>query len=485
MQKRVHTLKRLLSLLILLLFSFNTIFSQSLFDDSLSLFDDSLNPYSDDLSLFDDDLSLFDQDKDLVSDEKSLFDKSKNIMDDGGYGIYETSKEKAYVSNKESNYESSVITVVEDPYIGEYGRFLAVTADTPEARKKFINYFTDWQNLGLNGDFFEYAGSRAQQEKAVEYCYDAALKKFGAGTAIIATTWVVAFVLPGGTIYQAAVIIIAKATTVGALSGSAMGAVTSAGVAVIQGKTGEELLYETVKGAADGYLVGAITGLLEGSGKVYKFAKEAKSLKDFSGTKTIFNNKVYDANGKLVGKYNGEVTQINGRSIINQGLVNQKSEYGIPYKYYLADDGNGNFFKVVNPDFTDVKIVDKVYKVPRNLWNDTEAAKAWCREAYKKDLADPNVTKILGISKKEAAMRLQYEKGYDLYDSVFIKANKLTEKQINEFLKRYSSGAWHHLPSSGELIYVPKNHNVLAPHTGGDSFWGSKLTSASAEAIEW
>lgn len=465
-----------------LLFS---VFSQSLFDDSKNLYDDNLNISLDENSLFLEDKSLFNENKNLVQNDKLFFNIEKNIIPDDGIGVYEKSVEKGIENSAENGYEENTISVVEDKYIGNYGKFLDVTSDNLEARKQFVSYFTDWQRLGMSDDFFEYAGNRAEQEKQIEYCYDAALLKFGIGTCIVATTWIVAFTVPGGTIYQAAVLIIAKSTTVAAVSGGAIGGITSAGIGLLQGKTDDELVYYAVNGAADGYLIGAITGLVQGSGEVYKLSKEATKLKDFSGVRTIFDNKVYDANGKYLGKYIGNVKEINGRAIINQSLVNQNSNYGIPYRYCLADDGNGKFFKIVNPDFTNVKIVEKVYKPPRNLWNNSEAAKAWCRNEYKKDLASPDVKKILGISKKEASMRLQFENRFNLRDPVFMKKNKLSEKQINEFLSRYDTGAWHHMPESGELIYVPKNHNVLAPHTGGDSFWGEKLRSISKENIEW
>lgn len=465
-----------------LLFS---VFSQSLFDDSKNLYDDNFNISADENSLFSEDKSFFNEDKNLVQNDKSFFNTEKNIIPDDGIGIYEKFVEKGIENSVENGYEENTISVVEDKYIGNYGKFLDVTSDNLEARKRFVSYFTDWQRLGMPDDFFEYAGDRAEQEKQIEYCYNRALLKFGVGTGIVATTWIVAFAVPGGTVYQAAVLIIAKSTTVGALSGGTIGGITSAGIGLLQGKRGDELVYYTVNGAADGYLVGAITGLVQGTGKVYKLSKEATKLKNFSGTKTIFDNRVYDVNGKYLGKYIGDVKEINGRAIINQSLVNQNSNYGIPYRYYLADDGNGNFFKIVNPDFTNVKIVEKVYKPPRSLWNNSEAAKAWCRNEYKKDLASPDVKKILGISKKEASMRLQFENRLDLRDPVFMKKNKLSEKQINEFLSRYDTGAWHHMPESGELIYVPKNHNVLASHTGGDSFWGEKLNSISKENIEW
>lgn len=85
----------------------------------------------------------------------------------------------------------------------------------------------------------------------MELCYDAALKKFGVGTAIIAATWIAAWVVPGGGIAYAAVLVVAKTTTIAALNGGATGAVMSAAVALVQGKRWEELVYAAINGAAD------------------------------------------------------------------------------------------------------------------------------------------------------------------------------------------------------------------------------------------
>ena len=112
-----------------------------------------------------------------------------------------------------------------------------------------------------------------------------------------------AFVLPGGSIYQAAVLIIAKEATKQAVIGAASGAVISAGMAMLQGKSGDELIYATINGAADGYLAGAITGVATGGIKVEKLAREAQKMKSVSDVETIFNGKVYDANGKFIEDY--------------------------------------------------------------------------------------------------------------------------------------------------------------------------------------
>lgn len=370
-----------------------------------------------------------------------------------------------------------------ETYINEYGKWLKVVIpENPDARYEFSKYFYDWQWSGQSENFFSYSENRTSQEQQIALCYDESIKKFGIGTTIIATTWIVSFVLPGGSIYQTAVLIIAKATTEGAIFGGTIGGITSCGIALFQGKTGNELIHSTVNGIADGYLIGAVSGLVTGTGKVYKMANEIEKITTGTELKSIYNGKVYDNSGNYLGNFKGELTDINGRAIIKQELVGTINDNGIEYKWMLADDGNGNFFKIVNPDFTKVKIVDKVYTPPRALWSNTEAAKDWCHDEYVKDLADSNVENILGISKKEATLRLQFERRKDVLDLIFLKTNNITKSEAKQFLKEYSGGAWHHLPESGKLIYVPKNHNVLAPHTGGDSFWGSKLTE---ESIEW
>ncbi|MBR0033069.1 MAG: hypothetical protein IJP61_12405 [Treponema sp.] len=396
----------------------------------------------------------------------------------------------AYAVTVEANKAGAVSNTVSDvffdtefeAYTNEYGKWLKlVIQNNQNARYQFARYFSDWQWSDQSSDFFSYSENRAEYERRIELCYDAAVKKFGIGTAIIATTWIVSFMLPGGSIYREAFVIIAKATTEQAIAGGAIGGLISLGTGFIQGKRGDELAYGTINGVADGYLVGSLTGFATGTSKVYKMANEIEKIRG-EEIKSIWNGKVYDSKGNNIGKYKGEVTEINGRSIINKNLVGSTNENDIAYKYMLADDGNGNFFKIVNPDFSNIKIASKTYSPPKYLWGDTEATKKWCQDEYLKDLASPNVERILGISKKEACLRLQFEKGKDVLDSAFLKANNISRNEAKQFLKEYSGGAWHHLPESGKLIYVPKNHYQLAPHTGGDSFWGSKLTE---ESIEW
>ncbi len=474
-------MKKFVSSLLCSVIAMSIVLSQSIFDSGRSIFNDS-SVVNDDRDIIDSNKSIIDENQSVINEDISVFNKNANINHDfelGAESSFYDINQSVCIPSKEEFYEYS--------YSGNYGKWLKTMADaSPSERTKFVQYFSDWQWSGQKEDFFSYSSSRSEQEWQLSHCYDKAIKKFGVGTAIIATTWIVSFAVPGGTIYQVAIISIAKATTVGALSGGAVGAVSSAGIAYLQGKRGDELVYETVKGAADGYLIGAVTGLVSGTVSTVKMIKDAPKFTGATGdVKTVLNGKVYDAKGKEIGKFLGEKTEINGRSIINSGKAGTKSPSGIMYKTFLADDGAGNFFTVTNPDFTPVKIVDKVYKVPKKFWNDPQKAINWCKQEYIKDLQSPNVEQILGISKKEAALRLQFEKGLNVKDASFLKANGISQKQAAEFLSRYDGGAWHHLPSSGDMIYVPKNHYQMAPHTGGDSFWGSKAAAAAGGEMEW
>ena len=251
-----------------------------------------------------------------------------------GNSFYNT-HENAYKNSYSSSYKSAYKNAYHNLYDPNYGKYLKFVIENDAiAEENFVKYFSDWQWSGQEQDFFSYAESRAERERKLANCYDAAIKKFGIGTALVATSWMVAFVVPGGQIFTLSMIVIAKEVTIGALSGGAIGAVTSAGIAYMQGKRGDELLCETINGAADGYLVGAVTGLVSGGAKAIKEAHKAKMMKSFSGTETIFGENVYDETGKLIGKYDPKwyKTEKCVRDIEENGLENlttaQKGNYG-------------------------------------------------------------------------------------------------------------------------------------------------------------
>ena len=265
------------------------------------------------------------------------FGEGESITDGKGekIGVFESVVENVYSNTYSSTTQNIYDNVYEDAYVNGYGKYLEIVAEYGiDAQANFVHYFSDWQWYGHNEDFYSYSASRAEQEMQLAQCYDKAVKKFGIGTALVATTWIVSFAVPGGTIYQVAIITIAKTTTVDALSGGVIGAIFSAGRAYLQGKSGDELIQATVSGAADGYLVGAITGVARGSLKVAKMMKDAKKLKNLSGTETIFDGKVFDESGKLIGKYdpNWYTIEKDVRDAEKKGLeslsILEKGNYG-------------------------------------------------------------------------------------------------------------------------------------------------------------
>ena len=348
-------------------------------------------------------------------------------------GVYESTVEPSYTGTYANTYDSVYEDAYSDVYVNGYGKWLKTMADaSPAEREKFVQYFSDWQWSGQKEDFFSYSASRSEQEWQLSHCYDEAIKKFGVGTAIIATTWIVSFAVPGGTIYQVAIISIAKATTVGALSGGAIGAVSSAGIAYLQGKRGDELVCETVKGAADGYLIGAVTGLVQGTVSAVKMVKNAPKFTGATGeVKTVLNGKVYDGKGKFIGEFRGEYP----KSTIHMDKVGTVWN-GVPYEWQIVNDAEGNFYKAVMPRFEGptIKLPEALQFAGRKAHNDY----------ILKVLQSPQLCAENGISQKTADHLL---------------------KHLNEYTV-------HHLGEKNMLQIVDFATHSAARHTGGISMWG-------------
>lgn len=359
---------------------------------------------------------------------ESISDDNKNL---GGvhYSVYEN----VYENVHSSVYESVYSNVYYNLYDNNYGKYLKfVTENDIIPQEKFVEYFSDWQWSGHEQEFFSYAENRSTQEKQLALCYNEALKKFKIGTAIVATTWIVSFVVPGGTIYQVAIIAIAEAATKGALAGSAIGAISSAGISYLQGKRGNDLFYTTLSGTADGYLIGAITGLATGTVSAVKMIKEAPKLVGATGdVKTILNGKVYNANGKEIGRYLGEYPE-GTENMSKVGTVYN----GIPYEWQLINNSKGDFYHAVMPRFDGPTI-----KMPEAL---QFAGRKKHYEFVKEALRSPQLCAKNGISQKEAEYILNHWKEFTI----------------------------HHLGERNLLQIVDAEAHSLARHTGGISMWG-------------
>ncbi|MEE3312938.1 MAG: AHH domain-containing protein [Treponema sp.] len=288
-------------LLIFLFLVSLTVHAKSLIDTSKNLISPESSLVDTSKNLVDESNTLITKEKNLVDESKTLVDETKNIIksDSDGIGSY-----AFVVQNVDADtFQSSVVNIEQkvkkDSYVNGYGEFLeTVTSIDPLAKQRFSSYLSDWQWSGQKKDFYSYSAERAEQEKQFNKCYDAAIKKFGIGTAIIATTWVVSIIVPGGTIVNTSILVIAKATSLGALSGATFDGVFSAGKAIYQGKSTDEIIYETLNGAANGYLYGAVAGLIEGGVHVAILVKNAKRIAD--GTYILFGKKLYDKSGKII-----------------------------------------------------------------------------------------------------------------------------------------------------------------------------------------
>ena len=289
------------SVLFLLLFWFSPLFAESLINDSLRLTNPNKTLIDKSLRLIDSNKALVDKSLRLTDNKKTLVDKEKSLtpIDENAVGPYKKTVYSTYESTTQNTVQDTRVSTIEDSYINNYGAFLnAVSSVNPQAKSKFVTYFTDWQWSGQKENFFSYSASRAELEKQIEHCYDEAIKKFGEGTAIVASTWVVAFIVPGGTIYEAAVLVVAKSTTWGAVTGAFFDGVFFGGAAALAGKNSDEIIYETINGAADGFQFGAAVGLAGGTLHVGILAKNAKHIAQESYI--LFGGKLYDKSKNLV-----------------------------------------------------------------------------------------------------------------------------------------------------------------------------------------
>ena len=282
------------------------------------------------------DLSIINSDSGLVRN-LSIIDSSHSIVQDNsiirnesvingvsdGIGSYRFS----YQDNSSSVYESAyspVYSLVEaETYFGGYDRFLeTVISIDPLARYNFVSYFSDWDSNNRDTNFWEYSANRAEFEKKLEHCYDEAIKRFGIGTAIVAVPWIISYVVPGGQVFHVAVLFIANATTKGALIGFASGAGISLVSSLLNSDTQEDIIYKTIDGASTGYLIGAVSGLVEGSlSAAWKFSDAVAIQKNVYTRKGV----VYNTKGKVI-----------GHTLLSDGTVIGYTDNNIVYSF--SDD---------------------------------------------------------------------------------------------------------------------------------------------------
>lgn len=274
-----------------------------------SFFNEDSNFFSSDSDIVNSDSSFVNSNSKFTSDESSVINKNSSVINPASnfvdsylpsIGVYDIVVSKTQRDVYDSVVDSLIQETIKSSYANGYDKWLEITSSaSPEVRQSFVRYFSDWQWQGQKENFFNYAKSRAEREQQIDRMYKVAMTKFGVGSALVATTWIVSLVTPGGQILSVSMLFIAKQTTMQAISGAVIGGLTQAGIAYLQGKRGDELLYATINGSADGFLIGAITGLATGVFQSVKIFSGATVVEDKIFTKTGL---VLDKKGKVIGK---------------------------------------------------------------------------------------------------------------------------------------------------------------------------------------
>ncbi len=166
----------------------------------------------------------------------------------------------------------------------------------------------------------ETSDSLYQKDVSEEYraVWKSVITKFAVGTSVIVVTGVLTLITGGQVGYICAASF--SGALGGAASGALFGAIIQGTLSALKGSTSEQIFYEMLSGAADGYMWGAITGAITGA------VSGANQLK--KGT-AVLNSK-----GKVSALVNdcGDVLDPKTGEIIGYGA--SKSTKG-EYLYYL------------------------------------------------------------------------------------------------------------------------------------------------------
>lgn len=245
------------------------------------------------------------EEKQIIShtDEKVIINSDNTIIssDFDGIGVYVNPYQNVFASPISSVVQPYTIDYEIDPYINGYGKYIEiVTSINPKEKEKFVSYFTDWAKTTEGKDFYSYTTDRATAELVIENCYAMAIEKFGVGTAIIAVPIVISYFVPGGSILSTSLIVIAKASSKMALFGGLSGASLAATVSFLENDSIDKVVYKSISGGADGFLIGAITGIVSGTWSSIKNFSDAICLDN--KIVNLKSNYVFDKKGNLLGK---------------------------------------------------------------------------------------------------------------------------------------------------------------------------------------
>ena len=157
--------------------------------------------------------------------------------------------------------------------------------------------------------------------------WDKVLAKFAIGTTVIIVTGVLTLITGGQAGYICAAAF--KGATIGAVSGGVLEGIFQGTLSALNGDPSEKIFYETVSGAADGYMWGAITGAVSGA---------ISGVSQLSKGTPVFNSK-----GEVSALVNdcGNVLDPKTGKIVGYGARQAKKG---DYVYYLKNIDGVNYF---------------------------------------------------------------------------------------------------------------------------------------------
>jgi len=370
-------------IIFLFAYLFSLVYAQSVIDPDYDLFSPEYDVLDSEYSVTSSEASVMQDEYNVLNEENSVIDPSFNVVDSNlhSIGVYDIVVSKTQRDVYDSVVDSLIQETIKSSYANGYEKWLEITSSaSPEVRQSFVRYFSDWQWQGQKESFFTYAKSRAEREQQIDRIYKAAVTKFGVGSALVATTWIVSYVTPAGQILSLSLLIIAKQTTMQAISGAVIGGLTQASLAYIEGKRGEELLYATINGSADGFLIGAITGLATGVFQSVKIFSGATVVEDEILTKTGL---VLDKKGKVIGKairFSGIADD--GIYYVGKNCSSVFNKYGREVAKVVESNGK-SILKKQNGDILGYLIDGKIFS---NSGLKANAIHSSCGYTYKTDV---------------------------------------------------------------------------------------------------
>lgn len=368
-------------------------------------------------NLIDETSNLLAIDNNLLQESNSLLsDKNLLIEEESGltaYGSFVTTREYAYTESHETVDCVVALSTEQDTmistYLGNYDKYMAISLG--DDMTTFAHYFAEWERSGSSLDFYEYA----EQEASISNLLNTAKIKFGVGTAVILFD-VALYFIPGGVVYKAIVCLPLKYAVSQAAVGTVTGAVFGAMSSAIQGKDPREVFVSALSGAADGYMIGAITGTLTGW---------AKAIKTYNGAHAIAEDKIVLKNNDLV--------DLNGKKI---GVVRDSVVY----------DMDGNISGLIGSD----GLYEDVKRYSKTTWENTAAENMYV------GIADDTVGDLDKVKKS-----LNYYSRDDYYSDINALMGGYMDSSYLDYISTYNNSYLSNLYDTiNDIMYATSNTSM-------------------------